>query len=240
MISEDFTFPCGAETLAATIDYNAAKDKPTILSLHGGGPSARTRAEYLCKALAARGHSCLRLDFSGSGDSSGVMIQSSLQKRTSEALEAYKLLDQAKPATILATSMGGHVALEMLAHVPVANLFLFCPAAYVDAAFTAPFTEEFTNILRARNDFSAARVFKNLRGFTGNLLYFIGSEDAIIPPEVTQLYEENSLHAAQKDFLVLEGAPHPLHKFLPENPAVLNAVLEMLQNTLDQSTEVAA
>ncbi|HEY1096572.1 MAG TPA: alpha/beta fold hydrolase [Alphaproteobacteria bacterium] len=215
----DFTFEAEGETLAATIDYSGdIIPQPVILSLHGGGPSGRERIAWLAELLADKNHPLMRYDHSGQGDSTGDLKKSSLKKRTAEALAAAQYLRPGSRYTLIGTSMGGHVALELLNHLPVDNLILFCPAAYAAEAFAVPFDSGFTDIIRTPHSYANATIFENLKNFTGNLLIIIGSDDAIIPPDVIDLYKESAIHGRHVEIITLDNAPHVLHGWLADHP----------------------
>ncbi len=177
--SHDFNFQVTGETIAATIDYSETiLPPPSILSLHGGGPLGRQRVAPLATFLAKHGYPVLRFDHSGWGDSTGERQDCSLQSRVDEALAAAKLLQPETPMTLIGTSMGGHTALELLPHLPVKNLVLFCPAAYSADAFNVPFGNGFSGIIRQPDSYRNATVFANLENFTGNFIMIIGNHSA--------------------------------------------------------------
>ena len=229
---ENFTFHCGAETLAATIHWNTAKNKPTVLSLHGGGTGTRTRAAYLLAALAAAGHSCLSFDHSGQGDSSGELQKSSMQKRLQEALAATAFMDRTKPLTVMGSSMGGPTAMALTRHCSIQNLILFCPALYAREAFDVPFDAGFTGILRRENSFLHTDTAL-LENYRGNFLHIIGDADTVIPPGVTQTYQKHVINAASCEFVTVKDAPHLLHPFFQahgtEQAMIIKKILALLE-----------
>lgn len=227
MTSEDVTFESQGNTLAGTIDWNAARDAPTVMSLHGGGESAKTRAAYLTAELAKLGHSCLRFDFAGQGQSGGDMRRSSLARRTREALDAVRFLDQSRPLTILATSMGGPTAVDLTKYLNVGSLVLFCPAIYAADAYDVPFDERLTTILRRKNSFLEADVAP-LQNFTGHFLHVIGENDAVIPAGVTQMYKDHVSRAKQRDFVVIKDAPHNVHGWLKDHDEERRNILSIM------------
>jgi len=230
--SETITFQSGNETLVGTIDWNENKDKPRILSLHGGGPSARVRITYIAEELAKNGHSVIRFDHSGHGESSGNLDHSSLNKRKEEALCATQFMALDQPITVIATSMGGHVALELLQHLNIKSLILFCPAAYAAEAHDIRFDSGFTDILREPNSFQRATVFSNLEKFTGNFLHVIGEQDTIIPPGVTELYQSHSVNAAKREFIVMPTWPHNMHNLFSENQKEKQELIDKILNLI--------
>jgi len=223
--SENITFPCGEETLAGTIDWNANRDKPVFMSLHGGGTATRDRVAYLTKLIAESGYSCIRFDHSGNGESTGTVRQNSLKKRLAEALAASRFMDQTLPLTVMGNSMGGAMAMELTRQLNIKNVILFCPALYAVEAFEVPFDERFTEILRSENSF-----FKTdtalLENFSGNFLHVISEDDTVIPKGVTELYERHIMNAASRKFIRIPGSEHQLHPFLAGNEAIREPILK--------------
>jgi len=231
MVSENITFECNGETIAATIDWNANKDKPTIMCLHGGGSGNREKVAVFTKCFANEANiSCIRFDHSGWGESSGASQQGSLKKRVEEALAASQFMDLEKPLTIMGSSMGGPMVMELTWHLNVRNAILFCPALYAVEAFDVPFGEEFAAILRSENSFLRADT-KMLENYTGNFLHIIGEHDNIIPKGVTQLYEQHIVHAAKREFICIPNAGHQLYPFFAENKMEQDKIFaQMLQH----------
>jgi pimeloyl-ACP methyl ester carboxylesterase len=167
-------FRVGEETL---VGQKIGSGKPTILYLHGAGNSTKERGLPIMVKLAEAGLSIFCFDFSGHGESTGEMKNSSLEKRLSESQAALSFLDDKKPVTVIASSMAGHIALELVKRCPrVKNLILFYPAVYATKAFKIPFTEAFSDIIRQPNSWKDNDVMGSLQQFTGNLLVIIGGK----------------------------------------------------------------
>src|SRR5277367_5064447 len=106
MLISDVEFQSGVNTLKGTIVRHSEISLPTVLSLHGAGKSNRNRIRYLLDSLAKDDISSFCFDFSGHGESTGSLEQSSLTKRRQEAISAYQFLDNKKPLTVIGSSMG--------------------------------------------------------------------------------------------------------------------------------------
>jgi pimeloyl-ACP methyl ester carboxylesterase len=218
----------GSETLK--VELTGPEDcAPDIFSLHGAGPSNRVRAQYIADFMSARSRSMLRFDFSGQGDSSGEMSGSSLSKRLFEAKSVAAHLSKENPAVLIGTSMGAHIAVKLLPHIPVKSLILFCPAAYAAEAEDIPFTTHFTDILRQPASWKSSEIWNILSDFTGNVALFIGSEDAIIPDGVIEAYLSFCRHARSLYYRRIEGAPHNLHDWLGKHPDYQEKVLSEIE-----------
>lgn len=231
--SHDFTFSACSETLAATIDFNTERAKPTILSLHGGGPSGRDRIAWLSHILAQNGHSVLRFDHSGQGNSTGSLKHSSMRKRRDEALAAAQFLKPHSAYTVIGTSMGGPTAIALTQHLNIKNLILFCPAAYANQAFDLDFDSGFTDVIRQPDSYRNSQIFAYMKNFSGRFLHIIGNQDDIIPSGVTELYQNHMLHSNEAQFITLPDAPHAIHKWLPQHPEQQQMVVEKILAILE-------
>jgi hypothetical protein len=75
----------GEVEICSELDYEM-DTPPQVISLHGGGSSDRNNVEYLTKTLCDFNKSMVRFDFSGQGQSGGMITDSSLQRRHDETL----------------------------------------------------------------------------------------------------------------------------------------------------------
>jgi pimeloyl-ACP methyl ester carboxylesterase len=183
----DYRIPAGEEIIACSVDYADVERTPAVICLHGGGPTGRHSMEYLAIALQAQGESVIRFDFSGQGDSTGEMAESSLAKRlleTKSVLDYFGLDDK---ISVIGTSMGGHIACALTKEVLIENLILFGPAAYTTRAWGVAFGSGFTEIIREENSFLDSDIVDLLRDFSGNALYFIGSDDEVSYPPLKRV-----------------------------------------------------
>ena len=110
MISTDFTFQVGISFLKGTIDKPNPKTPVRWLSLHGAGTAHRGLVSYIAEHLASKEQALMRFDFSGHGESSGTLKESSLTSRLDEAKAALQFLDTSAGICLIGSSMGGHVA----------------------------------------------------------------------------------------------------------------------------------
>jgi pimeloyl-ACP methyl ester carboxylesterase len=187
-----------------------------MLYLHGGGSGNRRRIGYLASALAARGISTFAFDFSGQGDSSGLLSQSSLRLRVEQACAAAKIMGDQAPSIIMGNSMGGYVAAELLAFLQPRSLILSCPAMYVAEAFDAPFDQRFTEILRRSQEFEGSRPLRLLRAFPGKALLITAGQDRVIPRRVIDTYRR-AFSKATLNLLDFPDAPHQIHDWIAQD-----------------------
>ena len=219
MTSENIRFQSCGETLVGTIDWNIAKDLPTVLCLHGSVPGNRQRSAYLAKPLAEYGVSCLRFDYIGHGESSGDLTKATLHHLIQQAKDALTLMDPHKDLTVMGFSLGGGPALGILPELRIRKLALFAAGAWSDEALHAPYEERSQYHIHRAEQAQNASGLKNLGAFTGNFLSVIGSEDDTIAPQVTKQFIERSAQAASRDFIIIPGAPHILLDWFATHPA---------------------
>jgi len=208
--------------------------EPGVLFLHGAGASEKSRTEYLSQRLAHESIASFSFDFSGHGESSGTLRESSLQKRHEEVQAALKMFRGNPVKTIVGSSMGGYNTLKILEKYTPENIILFCPAMYDAKAFSLPFQEEFTKVIRKRKSWEQSDVLPLLSGYRGQLLVIIGEKDEIIPPKVIDLIENTSQNTRRKEVLRIPDAPHAIHSWLSAHPEererVFRKIIECISN----------
>jgi pimeloyl-ACP methyl ester carboxylesterase len=224
-------FEADGETLAYTHYVPSREPREIALSLHGAGPAGRERIRYLAEHLAAGGSSLFCFDFSGHGESSGQLRDSSLSRRSLQVEAALELLAR-KPTVLIGTSMGGHVASSLLAAMEPKFLILFCPALYGDDSFALPFDERFSAAIRRPSSFEASSLRADLARYRGKSLLIVGADDRIIPPRVIDIYGEELGKEGQFKLLRLPGAPHNIHGWALQDPANKTAILEAVDGLL--------
>lgn len=229
IISGQFDF--GADKIAFSRYLSDGSERATLVSLHGAGPAGRERVDYLCRHLQSRGVSSFAFDFTGHGESSGILTESSLSKRSLEAQGAIENSDFINPNIFIGTSMGAFVSLMLLNRYNPSHLILFCPAMYGDEALDVPFDERFTKILRAEGSFEGSSYLDALRAFEGKTIIFIGTEDQIIPRRVIRIYEE-ARSGRDHETVWLPGAEHVIHRWALINQSRKEAILSKIDEFL--------
>lgn len=217
-----FAVAHGAHRLYGSTWGRTAATVPRLLSLHGGGAATgHRRIEYLLQPLAADGWAGAAFDCVGHGATGGSLQGSSLADRQAQALAVAAHLGlgaTCPPLALMASSMGGHTACQLLDALQPRALVLFCPAAYTPTAEHLPFGPVFQQTLRATTDFTNALAWAALRRFRGRLLLVWGAEDAVIPPAVIQGYGMAAKAARSVDVVHLPGVGHALHAWLQTQP----------------------
>lgn len=234
--TEDFSLAAGAATLRGTVTRGGADPVPRLLAMHGGGQSSRRGVQYLLSSLAEAGVSSASFDFQGHGESTGQVEGSSLRERIAQATAVAAHVAPGRPMSLMATSMGGHIACALIERLDPPALVLFCPAAYAAQAEDTPFGPRFQSVLRATTDYAMSPAFTALERFEGRLLLVFGSEDAVIPAQVLSQYERRAGRAKSVEVVRLRGAGHKLHEWLPAHEQDRSTVLDALLRTVGAST----
>ena len=227
-----FTVAHGAHRLHGSTWGHMPASAPRLLSLHGGGATTNhRRVDYLLQPLATQGWAGAAFDFVGHGTTGGSLLGSSLADRQAQALAVAAHLGLGAthpPLALIASSMGGHTACQLLDTLQPRALVLFCPAPYTPAAEHQPFGPAFQQTLRATTDFADALAWAALRRFRGRLLLVWGAEDAVIPPTVIQGYSKAAKAARSVDVVQLPGVGHALHVWLQTQPLAALALLQRI------------
>lgn len=156
MAHPHFQLPFRSAQLHGSTTHSASHSAPRTLALHGGGASSRLGYQPLLDFLADHGHSSAAFDFAGQGESTGRMADSGLRDRVQQALAVVDFLDMPRPVSLIASSMGGHIACSLIDALTPPALVLYCPAAYEAAALDVPFGPAFQQVIRGTTDFSAS------------------------------------------------------------------------------------
>lgn len=213
------TFKAGGETIAGfVLEPETGKEtKPNFVFLHGAGVGNKQRIFSVSDTLVQNGISILSIDFSGHGESSGDIKQSSLAKRVSEARTAIELFAAPSGLTICGSSMGGYVALKMLEYFDTTNLILIAPAIYSRKALDVRFDSGFTEIIREPGSWQDSDVLEPLETFKGSLLIVIGKNDTVIPPGVVDLLDQHSPQTTKKEIIYIPDCDHGVHTWIKEH-----------------------
>lgn len=232
MARSHFQLPFRNVQLHGTSTHSPSYSAPRTLALHGGGASSRLGYQPLLDLLAEHGHASVAFDFAGQGESTGRMADSGLRDRAQQVLAVVDFLGMPRPVSLIASSMGGHIACSLIEALAPPALVLYCPAAYEAAAMDLPFGPAFQQVIRATSDFASSPAFDALERFEGRLLLVLGAEDAVIPRQVEDGYCSRARRARSVEVLRLAGAGHHLHAWLKERPAEFNRVAQRVRATL--------
>lgn len=232
MARSHFQLPFRNVQLHGTTTHSPSHSAPRTLALHGGGASSRLGYQPLLDFLAGHGHASVAFDFAGQGESTGRMADSGLRDRAQQAMAVVDYLGMPRPVSLIASSMGGHIACSLIDALAPPALVLYCPAAYEAAALDVPFGPAFQQVIRATSDFASSPAFDALERFEGRLLLVLGAEDVVIPRQVEAEYCSRARRARSVEVLRLAGAGHHLHAWLRERPAEFDRVAQRVRATL--------
>ncbi|MFJ7073491.1 alpha/beta hydrolase [Streptomyces sp. NPDC098781] len=229
--SEDLFLDTAGQRLAMTRIHAPDGAAPDVVHLHGFGATAsRHGVRYLLDDLAAHGNSSLTFEFSGNGDSTGVLEEATLRQRRQESLAVARLLDRDRRPVLIGTSMGGHLAAWTVPELRPRALALFCPAAYPDSEADVAFGQE-----RARpGPYTDSPAFAGLRDFDGDLLLIAGTHDQVVPASVIDAYLSHSVKARSRKVIRLD-CDHLIHRWLPDRAEPRREVLGALRALVTES-----
>lgn len=203
--------------------------------LHGAGSASKERGDALCTEMATKGMRTISFDFSGWGEST-CRFPGAIQKRVAEASAVVRqlLLPSGLPLAVLAFSMSGQVAIELLRTFgkEIRCLALFNPAVYDRRAIPVPFGAEFTAIIRRPESWRDADIASAFNGYRGKTLLVKSEHDDVIPPAVFDLIAL-AAPANSVSELVIKSASHQLGAFLNAHPLVAAHVADVIAGLLD-------
>jgi len=125
--------------------YRPGKTVPGLVWLGGyGSDMMGTKACYLDDLAEERGHACLRHDYSGHGESSGLFIEGTISRWLAQSLAVYEAKAQGRQI-LIGSSMGGWIALRFAQELrkrrnaaPLAAIILLAPAPDFTATMIEP------------------------------------------------------------------------------------------------------
>lgn len=229
---EELQIAVGASTLAATKVLPVEGAAPSILTVHGYGPTAtRHTVRYLLDELAGLGFGSLCFEFTGNGDSTGTLGEATLSERQAELLAVATELDFTTPPVLIGTSMGAHLAACSVERIRPAGLVLFCPAAYPAAAVDRPFSQG----LIPAGAHPDSPALAGIKRFSGDLIVIAARQDQVVPSEVAEAYFEQAVAARSRSLIWIENCDHFIHRKLPSRPLerakILAAILSLVAKT---------
>jgi uncharacterized protein len=182
----------------------------------------------LAAALSARGIASLRIDFAGSGDSEEPDLALDYPGMVADATASLSYLQDdprlaADRVAVLGLSRGGGIAATLAGTVPgvaalvswsgaVQNGYDEEPDPHVDAREDGYVTvdlgdREFRLSLGWFDTIEASHPLQDVLGYTGPILAVVGTDDNIVPPEVSDAFLA-SVASTDKTLHAIEGADH--------------------------------
>jgi uncharacterized protein len=212
MFTEELVFSVNEHRLVGTKIYAADRREPSVVHLHGLGPTAtRHGVRYLLDELAEHGYGSLTFDYSGNGDSIGVLEESTIGRRQEESLAAVAQLGCDEAPVLIGTSMGAHLAATTVPVLRPRGLVLFVPAAYPGGSDNL----RFDGSLVKPGYYADSSAFVGLREFNGDLLIVAAKNDEVVPREVIDGYLANAQNTRSTEVIWFD-CDHFIHRWLPE------------------------
>lgn len=196
-----------------------------LLLLHGAGVSDKQRFRTLRERLAQGGIGSRALDFIGHGETGGQLGDSSLARRTAQALTLAHSSDHRLPLAVLGTSMGAYNAIKLTESIDIDVLILLVPAIYTAAAYNVAFGPEFSTIIRQERSWLASDAWQILANFTGSLLVVAAENDRVIPSEIPPKLVACAVRAQRRELVTLAGSSHMILQHLTDNTADFERVV---------------
>lgn len=205
----------------------------TILFVHGGALRGRELLLPLREELAKRGYGSYAFDLKGHGETGGDIKKTSLKEKVEQIAHIIRSYSIPK-TTIIASSMGGYVAVKVAEETAICNLVLLVPAAYDKEAYLLPFGEGFTDVIRKEESWRESDAFSALQKFTGNLLVVEAKEDAIIPKEIPKMLYDAAIKARSRNYILLENATHPVILWSVQHKETMDLLAESIVSVLEK------
>ncbi|MFD5128297.1 alpha/beta fold hydrolase [Streptomyces olindensis] len=198
--------------------------RATVVLLHGAGNGSKERLVPWLEEFAALGCRALAFDFSGHGESTGALRESSLRRRFEQAvsvIDARARVDG--PLVLVGFSMSGQTVADLVRHYGdrVAALGLCAPAVYAAEAWDVPFGDgdgRFSAIIRRPGSWRAAPALEVLRAYEGRAVLAVPGTDEVIPPAVTEAVSAALARRAQFTHWELPEAEHRLGLWFRDRP----------------------
>ncbi|MFF5517594.1 alpha/beta fold hydrolase [Streptomyces coeruleorubidus] len=198
--------------------------RATAVLLHGAGNGSKERLLPLLSEFAAHGCHALAFDFSGHGESTGLLPELSLRRRFEQAvsvIDAHARVDG--PLVLVGFSMSGQTVADLVRHYGdrVAALGLCAPAVYAAQAWDVPFGAgdgRFSEIIRRPGSWRESPALDVLRGYEGRAVLAVPGTDEVIPSAVTEAVSEALARRAQFTLGELPEAEHRLGLWFRDHP----------------------
>jgi uncharacterized protein len=206
-------------------------EERNVVILHGAGASNRARYYPFAEEILKHDYGVVLFDFTGHGESSGELKDSSLNDRKEQAIQVIeKLLPKDSDFILVGFSMSGQTVCDLLPlfHGRLKTILLGCPAVYTKDAANIQFKDnEFRTLIRTNGSWKNSTALENLARFSGKTFIAYGGQDEIIPKEVINTLKTTAKNSIYRQY---DDASHSLAVWLGEHPTELrNLVGEIIQ-----------
>ncbi|MFG2951318.1 phosphotransferase [Streptomyces adustus] len=211
----------------------------TAVVLHGAGTSNTERLLPLVREFVTHGCRGIAFDFSGHGESTGRLGESSLRRRFEQAvtvIDAYAPADG--PLVLVGFGMSGQTVADLVRHYGdrVTALGLCAPAVYTAEAWDVPFGDgngRFSGIIRRPDSWREAPALEALRAYEGRAVLGVPGTDTVIPPAVTESVQDALAARAQYTRFYLPEAQHQLGMWFRDRAEDRREFVEAVLTGLD-------
>ncbi|MGW4675358.1 alpha/beta hydrolase [Streptomyces sp. NPDC004324] len=225
--------------------YGGDPSRVTAVVLHGAGTGSTERLLPVVEEFVTQGCRGIAFDFSGQGDSTGSLAESSLRRRFGQAvsvIDAYAGADG--PLVLVGFSMSGQTVADLVRHYGdrVTALGLCAPAVYAADAWDVPFGQgdgRFSAIIRRPDSWRAAPALQVLRAFEGRAVLAVPGTDAVIPSGVTEAVQDALTTCARYTRVDLPYAQHQLGLWLRDHGADRRAFVTAVLTGLEDRSRPA-
>lgn len=212
--------------------WNCESPKKTVLIMHGAGTSSGKGFKNLQTYLHRHHYESITFDFLGHGETGGELKNSSLERRTEQALAVVHKFDLYTDLNIIGFSMGAHNALHIAAQASATRLGLAIPAIYSEKAEKIKFGPSFSSCIRRHRSWEDSKCFSIIEDFKGKLLIISAEKDMIVPAEIPCKLIELAKNCLDAEHHCIRHAGHDLDAHFSIHPQsrhlTLNCILRWL------------
>lgn len=235
MHSESVTFESSHGLLHGDIVYAANETISNVFCIHGGGVRGKKSFEAMRTYLALHNITSYAFDFTGHGETGGSLSQSTLEKRVKQITEIVNhFKKEGELVTLLASSMGGYIAIKALESCVVSNLILIAPAVYSIKAYNAPFGSDFSLIIRSYESWRETDAWEILARFEGNFILLQAEKDQIIPNQVSEDLYQSASNTFYKKRIIFNNATHPLTDWFYQHGSDFDVAMSEIVNCIQK------
>ncbi|WP_460156352.1 alpha/beta hydrolase [Pseudomonas sp. S2_H10] len=228
---ENFNIRCGNVDLRGQ-RWSCKNPKKTVLIMHGAGTSSSKDFYNLQTYLHNHNYESITFDFLGHGNTGGKLKNSSLERRTEQALAVVHKFNLHTDLNIIGFSMGAHNALHIAAQASANRLGLAIPAVYSEKAEKLKFGPSFSSCIRRHRSWEDSKCFSIIEKFKGKLLIISAENDSVIPAEIPCKLIERARNCLNAEHHCIRHADHDLGSHFSKDPQsrhlTLNSILRWL------------
>ncbi|MER7482850.1 alpha/beta fold hydrolase [Streptomyces sp. NPDC126510] len=230
----------GGERLSGLATGGGRPGRATVVLLHGAGNGSKERVVPWLAEFAAHGCHALAFDFSGHGESTGLLSELSLRRRFEQAVSVIDArAREGAPLVLVGFSMSGQTVADLVRHYGdrVAALGLCAPAVYAGEAWDVPFGAgdgPFSEVIRRPGSWRNSPALDVLRAYEGRAVLVVPGTDEVIPPAVTEVLSDALARRAQFTHQVLPEAGHRLGLWFRDHPGDRSACATALLTGLGE------